>query len=113
MKLCPPRIGAPGSGVEEICERLRIEFGLCSFPPTQLERHKLLTIDKFLACWNMQLMTYTPEVVYCLGAALKWRGYSAADLFLYLSKTLPERHGAEGNSHILTRIHISEPTRTD
>ena len=26
MKLCPPRIGAPGSGVEEICERLRIEF---------------------------------------------------------------------------------------
>ena len=30
--------------MEEICERLRIEFGLCSFSPTQL-RHKLLTID--------------------------------------------------------------------
>ena len=35
---------------------------------------KLRTILKFLACWNLELIPYTPEVVYCLGAALKWRG---------------------------------------
>ena len=54
---------------------------------------KLRTIHRFLACWNLELLPYTPEVVYCLGAALKWRGYRSADIYLYLSKTVAERHG--------------------
>ena len=45
---------------------------------------KLKTIHRFLACWGLQLTPYTPEVVYALGAALKWRGYRTADLYLYL-----------------------------
>ena len=41
---------------------------------------KLKTIRKFLACWGLPLVPYTPEVVYALGAALQWRGYRSADL---------------------------------
>ena len=33
-------------------------------------------------------------MVYALGAALKWRGYRSADLYLYLSRTVAEREGA-------------------
>ena len=55
---------------------------------------KLSTIVKFLACWGLQLLPYTAEVVYALGAALKWRGYRSADNYLYLSKTVAEREGA-------------------
>jgi hypothetical protein len=31
-------------------------------------RSKLKTIFKFLACWRLELVPYTPEVVYCTGA---------------------------------------------
>ena len=55
---------------------------------------KLRTIRKFLACWNLPLVPYTPEVVHALGAALKWRGYRSADLYLYQSRAEAEREGA-------------------
>ena len=34
---------------------------------------KMRTNLMFLACWNLPLVPYTAEVVYALGAALKWR----------------------------------------
>ena len=58
---------------------------------------KLKTIHRFLACWGLHLTPYTPEVVYALGAALKWRGYRTADLYLYLS-----RQAAEWEDEVIT-----------
>ena len=55
---------------------------------------KMRTNMKFLACWNLPLVPYTAEVVYALGAALKWRKYRSAHLYLYLSRTVAEREGA-------------------
>ena len=46
------------------------------------------------ACWNLELDPYTTEVVYALGAALNWRGYRSADLYLYQSRAQAEREGA-------------------
>ena len=55
---------------------------------------KMVTILRFLDCWNLPLIPYTSEVVYALGAALKWRGYRSADLYLYLSRQVARREGA-------------------
>ena len=35
---------------------------------------KLRTMRKFLACWNLELIPYTSEVVYCLGPLLNCEG---------------------------------------
>ena len=43
---------------------------------------KTWTIRKFLACWDLPLIPYTAEVVYALGAALKWRNNRSADIYL-------------------------------
>ena len=59
-----------------------------------VQEAKMRTVRSFLACWNLPLVPYTPEVVYALGAALKWRGYRSADLYLYLSRAVAEREGA-------------------
>ena len=48
----------------------------------------------FLACWDLPLIPYTVDVVYALGAALKWRKYRSAEDYLYLSKVVAERDGA-------------------
>ena len=55
---------------------------------------KLKTIHNLLACWNLTLVPCTPEVVYALGATLKYRKYRSAGLYLYLSRTVAERDGA-------------------
>ena len=55
---------------------------------------KMRTNLMFLACWNLPLVPYTAEVVYALGAALKWRKYRSAADYLRLSKTVAEREGA-------------------
>ena len=55
---------------------------------------KMRTNRKFLACWNLPLVPYTVEVVYALGAALKWRKYRSAADYLYLSKLVAEREGS-------------------
>ena len=55
---------------------------------------KMRTIRRFLACWDLPLVPYTVEVVYALGAALKWRKYRSAADYLYLSKVVAEREGA-------------------
>ena len=55
---------------------------------------KMRTVMMFLGCWNLPLVPYTAEVVYALGAALKWRRYRSAADYLRLSKTVAERQGA-------------------
>ena len=49
---------------------------------------------KYLACWNLPLAQYTPEVIYALGSALKWRKYRTASDYIYLSRATAERQGA-------------------
>ena len=44
------------------------------------------TIKAFLACWGLELTPYTPEVVFALGAALKWHKYRSARSYIYLSR---------------------------
>ena len=55
---------------------------------------KLRTIHRFLACFNLRLVPFTVKVVYALGAALKWRKYRSADLYLYMARVSAERQGA-------------------
>ena len=55
---------------------------------------KLKTIRRFLACFDLQLVPFTVEVVQALAAALKWRGYRSADLYLYHARATAERQGA-------------------
>jgi hypothetical protein len=62
---------------------------------------RMRTNRMFLACWNLPLVPYTADVVYALGASLKWRKYRTAENYLYLSKVVAEREGA----------HISEAAR--
>ena len=47
----------------------------------------LRTILSFLDCWGLQLTPYTPEVVFALGAALKWRKYRSTKSYIYLSRS--------------------------
>ena len=54
---------------------------------------KMRTNRMFLACWDLPLIPYTVDVVYALGAALKWRKYRSAADYLYLSKLVAEREG--------------------
>ena len=61
---------------------------------------RMRTVRMFLACWNLPLVPYTVDVVYALGASLKWRKYRSAENYLYLSKVVAEREGA----------HISQAT---
>ena len=55
---------------------------------------RMRTVRMFLACWNLPLVPYTVDVVYALGASLKWRKYRSAENYLYLSKVVAERDGA-------------------
>ena len=55
---------------------------------------KLRTILSFLYCWGLKLTPYTPEVVFALGAALKWRKCRSASSKIYLSRTTAQRYGA-------------------
>ena len=59
---------------------------------------KMRTILMFLACWNLPLVPYTTDVVYALGAALKWRKYRSAADYLRLSKRVAVREGAYINT---------------
>ena len=55
---------------------------------------KLRTIERFLKCFNLSLIPFTVQVVYALGAALKWRKYRAAEQYLYMARATAERRGA-------------------
>ena len=61
---------------------------------------KMRTNRMFLACWNLPLVPYTVDVVYALGASLKWRKYRSAEDYLFQSKVVAEREAA----------HISQAT---
>ena len=52
------------------------------------------TIMRYLAWWNLPLLPYTPEVIYALGSALKWRKHRTASDYIYLSRASAERQGA-------------------
>ena len=57
-------------------------------------KSKLKTILKFLSCFGLRLVPFTVRVVHALAAALKWRGYRSADLYLYHARATAERSGA-------------------
>lgn len=55
---------------------------------------KLRTINTFLDCWGLKVTPYTPEVVYALGAARKWRKYRSVSTYICFSRTTARRLGA-------------------
>ena len=52
------------------------------------------TITKYLECFGLKLIPFTVQVVYALAAALKWRKYRSAELYLYTARAFAERRGA-------------------
>ena len=58
------------------------------------QKSKLRTILKFLRCFGLDLIPFTVKVVHALAAALKWRHYRSADLYLYHARATAERRGA-------------------
>ena len=85
----PLSAGERKAAMEDVCKDVH------AASTVKPQESKLRTIRRFLACFGLPLVPFTTEVVYALGAALKWRKYRTAHLYLYMARATAEREGAE------------------